>query len=262
METLQIFKIGGGIIDDKNKLNEFLKALSLVDGKKILIHGGGKIATTMADSLGLKTEMIDGRRITNDQMIDVVTMTYGGLINKQIVSLLQAYDQNAIGLTGADGNLILSKKRPEKNGIDYGWVGDPEKVNVEFLLQLIKSNLLPVIAPLTHDGKGKILNMNADTIASTIAITLSAHFECELNYCFEFKGVMQDISNPDSLIKEITKKNYLQYKEEGIISQGMIPKLDNAFEAINAGVTSVLIMHHEAVIHLKNKEFNEFTIIH
>lgn len=261
MEKLQIFKIGGNVIDDKTKISTFLKAFSLLDGNKILVHGGGKIATTMAKSLGLETQMMDGRRITDDKMIDVVTMTYGGLINKQIVASLQAQNQNAIGLSGMDGNLIISEKRPLKDGIDYGWVGDPKKINSEFVIGLITGGLLPVIAPLTHDGNGNILNTNADTIASTIAVGLSHHFKCELNYCFELSGVMKDVNNPNTLIKEITRESYSQYKKDGSISQGMIPKLDNAFKAIDTGVKSVRIMSHDAIIHLKNKEFNEFTII-
>lgn len=261
MERLNIFKIGGNVIDDADLLDQFLQDLCKVDGKKLLVHGGGKIATKMASSLGIETEMREGRRITTDEMIDVVLMTYGGLVNKKIVARIQSLGTNAIGLTGADGDVIRSDKRPVQNGVDFGWVGDPKAVNVEWLIELI-TETLPVMAPLTHDGNGHMLNTNADTIANTLAIALSKKFRCELNYCFELDGVLKDINDPDSLIKELTQNNYASYRNEGVISNGMIPKLDNAFNAISSGVERVRIIHHKKILKLKDATFDGFTNIH
>lgn len=262
MTALQIVKIGGNVIDDKKLLQSFLKSFSELEGLKILVHGGGKVATSIADSLGIATAMIDGRRITTDEMIDVVTMTYGGLINKQMVSSLQRFDVNAVGLSGADGNLILSKKRPIKDGVDFGWVGDPELVNVDWLLDLLATGITPVVAPLTHDGAGHLLNTNADTIATVLAISLSMHFKCELNFCFEMDGVLQDRNDPNSLIKDLNQASYQGFKQAGTIANGMIPKLDNAFEALRSGVSKVRVMNFNSIANLKNKDFNECTTIH
>jgi acetylglutamate kinase len=262
MEKLNIFKIGGSVIDDKEKMHSFLESFSTLGGMNILVHGGGKIATRISDSLGIETKMIDGRRITTDEMIDVVTMTYGGLINKQIVSKLQGFGINAIGLTGADGNLMLSEKRPVKNSIDFGWVGVPKQVNGKWLNSLIKENQVPVIAPLTHDGNGNLLNTNADTIANVIGVELSKFFEVDINYCFELEGVLHDTKNPASLIKKLTSEKYLSLKGEGVIFHGMIPKLDNAFDAIEKGVMSVRIMSHQSISKLQNENYDEFTTIH
>ncbi|MEQ9402752.1 MAG: acetylglutamate kinase [Cyclobacteriaceae bacterium] len=261
MDTLNVIKIGGNIIDSPKELQDFLASFSKLEGHNILVHGGGKTATHMADLLQLKTKMIDGRRITDDQTIDVVTMTYGGLINKQIVSQLQSLGTNALGLTGADGNLISANKRPEQNGIDYGWVGDPTSVNANWMDDLIRNGLVPVIAPLTHDGYGNILNTNADTIASVIAIAMSDHFEVSLTYCFELNGVLKKIDDPGSVIRELTQDSYESYKQDGSISSGMIPKLDNAFEAIKGGVKSVQIMSWKSISNLQKMDSNEYTSI-
>lgn len=261
MKQLNIFKIGGSVIDDKEKMKSFLESFSALDGMNMLVHGGGKIATRISDSLGIETKMIDGRRITSDEMIDVVTMTYGGLINKQIVSALQGYGVNAIGLTGADGNLMISNKRPVKDSIDFGWVGDPTSVNKEWLQHLLKEKFVPIIAPITHDGKGHLLNTNADTISSFLAISLSGHFQVELNYCFELDGVLRDKNDPSSLINKLNVSSYQDYKNEGLIADGMIPKLDNAFHAIHSGVEKVRIMNYQTISHLQKEDY-ACTVIH
>lgn len=262
MEQLNIVKIGGNVIDNPEALAKFLQAFAKLEGFKVLVHGGGKIATKVAEAMQLKTKMIEGRRITDDNMIDVVTMTYGGLVNKKIVSRLQGLGTNAVGLTGADGNLILSEKRPKQGDVDFGWVGDPKRVNDNWLRALLEGNHVPVIAPLTHDGKGNLLNTNADTIASVIAIALSAFFEISIDYCFELQGVLKDIDDPSSLIKSLNTGKYLKLKEDGVITQGMIPKLDNAFDAIQKGVKTVRIMNHESISKLQNKQYDEYTTIH
>lgn len=261
MEKLNIFKIGGNVIDDKDKLHTFLRSMSALSGNTILVHGGGKIASRISDSLGIKTRMIEGRRITSDEMIDVVTMTYGGLINKQIVSILQGFKVNAVGLTGADGNLILSEKRPVKNGVDFGWVGDPISVNSDWLVSLLKENFTPIIAPLTHDGEGHLLNTNADTISSVLAVALNNYFQVELNYCFELDGVLEDKNDPSTLIKELTVSSYQRHKKSGAIADGMIPKLDNAFHAVESGVEKVRIMNYQSISELE-KENYACTVIH
>lgn len=262
MEKVEVFKIGGNVIDDEVKLTDFLKDFSAIPGAKILVHGGGKIATHVASSLGVETTMIEGRRITTDEMIDVVTMTYGGLINKKVTAGLQSMKCDAIGLSGADGNLILSDKRPIKNGVDFGWVGDPKSVNSDLLVDFIEHGRVPVVAPLTHDGSGNMLNTNADTIASALAVALSDSFDVHLNYCFELPGVLQDIDDPTSLIKDLTLALYTKYKSDGAIADGMIPKLDNAFDAIKNGVSSVRIVSHKSIAKLENKHFDDYTNIH
>lgn len=262
MEQLNVVKIGGSVIDDPEALSEFLQAFAQLDGPKLLVHGGGKIATRVADTMQLKTQMLEGRRITDDEMIDVVTMTYGGLINKKIVSQLQGCDVNALGLTGADGNLILSEKRPKKGGIDFGWVGDPKLVNGKWLAHLIEEKQIPVIAPLTHDGKGNLLNTNADTIANVIGVALSSTYEVFINYCFELDGVLKDVESPSSLIKNLSAEKYLALKGDGSIANGMIPKLDNAFDSIQKGVKAVRIMSHLSISKLQNEHYDEFTTIH
>lgn len=261
MEQLNIVKIGGNVIDHSEALSEFLQAFSKLEGAKVLVHGGGKIATKAAEAMQLKTEMVDGRRITDDDMIEVVTMTYGGLVNKKIVSQLQGRGVNAIGLTGADGNLILSEKRPKWGEVDFGWVGDPKEVNGTWLASLIKKNHAPVIAPLTHDGSGNLLNTNADTIAKVLGVALSSQYEVSINYCFELNGVLRDVTSPASLIKTLTTDKYLALKSDGSIVQGMIPKLDNAFDAIQKGVRSVRIMNYQSISELQNEQYDEFTTI-
>jgi acetylglutamate kinase len=243
MQKLYIIKIGGNVIDDDTKLQEFLKSLSSIKENKILVHGGGKVATEISKGLGIEAQMVDGRRITDAETLKIVTMVYGGLINKKIVASLQANECNAIGLTGADANIIFAEKRPVKNGVDYGYVGDVKQVHAQPLTHLLSMGLTPVIAPLTHDGKGNILNTNADTVASTLAVGLSEHFLVHLVYCFELKGVLKDINDKESVITDISPDKYKELKETGVIAKGMIPKMDNSFDAINAGVGSVIICH-------------------
>lgn len=240
MNTVNVIKIGGNVIDNPAKLLGFLNKFSELDGAKILIHGGGKIATKIAQDLGIESKMVDGRRITDAPMRDVVTMVYGGLVNKQIVARLQNFNCNAIGLTGADGGVILAKKRPIKE-IDYGFVGDIEKVNAGFISSLIAQNITPVFAPLTFDAAGDILNTNADTQASAIARALTDTFKVNLIYCFEKKGVLLDAEDDSTRIQELKPDSYERYKKEGVIYAGMIPKLDNAFAAVHAGVQKVII---------------------
>lgn len=262
MKHLNIVKVGGKVIDDPDALTEFLQAFTELEGFKVLVHGGGKIATKVAEAMQLKTKMIDGRRITDDEMIEVVTMTYGGLINKKIVSQLQGFGIDAVGLCGADGNLILSDKRPKQGEVDFGWVGDPKQVNGKWLGSLIEENKVPVIAPLTHDGKGNLLNTNADTIAKVLGVALSSSYEISINYCFELSGVLRDIGDPASLIKSLDPEKYFRLKAKGVIAAGMIPKLDNAFDAIQKGVKKVRIMDQQSISKLQNEQYDEFTTIH
>ena len=261
MKKLYVIKIGGNIIDNEEALNKFLQDYASLNADKILIHGGGKVATEISKGLGIEAQMVDGRRITDVETLKIVTMVYGGLINKKIVANLQSKKCNAIGLTGADGNIIKATKRPIKNGVDYGFVGDVEKVNGEILDSLINSGLQPVIAPLTHDGNGNILNTNADTMASVTAVAMSKAFEVHLVYCFELKGVLEDFENKDSVISDISSEKYISLKEKGIISKGMIPKMDNSFDAINAGVTSVRICHADDLVNIINKNEKKGTTL-
>jgi acetylglutamate kinase len=243
-EKLLVIKIGGNVIDDASKLNAFLGQFSQVEGKKILVHGGGKIATSIGEGLGIRAKYVDGRRITDEQTLDLVTMVYGGLINKKVVATLQSFGCNAIGLSGADGNLIPAEKRPVKT-IDYGWAGDvlEEKVNVRGFLDMLEAGFTLVFAPLTHDGKGNLLNTNADTIASTIAVALSGHFEVHLMYCFEKKGVLMDVANDSSVIPFLDRLSVESLKQQGKLFSGMIPKIENALKAIEKGVARVVIGH-------------------
>lgn len=241
MKKLFVIKIGGNVIDDEKQLSLFLHNFAKVKEKKILVHGGGKIATELSAQLGIESRMVDGRRITDAETLRVVQMVYGGLINKNIVARLQAEKCNAIGLTGADANSVLARKRSAE--IDYGFVGDVKKVNTQSILSILSSELTPVIAPLTHDGKGQMLNTNADTMASSVAVSLAGKFDTTLIYCFEKSGVLKNVDNENSVIDHISSKVYAQLKKEGIISKGMIPKLDNAFEAIRKKVKSVVICH-------------------
>lgn len=242
MEQLFVIKIGGNVIDNEISLNAFLKDIAAIRGKKILIHGGGKIATKIADKLGVESKYINGRRITDNDTIDIVTMVYGGLVNKKMVAQLQALQCNAIGLTGADANIIPATKRPVKE-IDFGWVGDVnnEQLKVENLKLLIDADLTPVFAPLTHDGAGHILNTNADTIASSLAVALSKFYDVRLIYCFEKKGVLENVEDENTVIRKINKEKYAQLTAEKKLFEGILPKIDNAFAAIDAGVKQVLI---------------------
>jgi len=256
LPILYIFKIGGNIIDDDNQLNAFLKSFAQLQGTKILIHGGGKIASDISKGLGIEPKMVDGRRITDDETLKVVTMVYGGLINKNIVAKLQSFGCNAIGLSGADANILPAHKRPIKE-IDYGFVGDIEEDRIpsETINMFLQNNLVPVIAPLTHDCKGNMLNTNADTISSAISIAMSKKYKVELFYCFEKTGVLKDINDVNSVIPEISFSYYDTLKKEGVINDGMMPKLDNAFLALQKGVQSVTIIHANAIDEiLQNKQ--------
>jgi acetylglutamate kinase len=241
MNKLYIIKIGGNVLDDALALNNFLKDFASIRQPKILIHGGGKIASRLGDQLGIESKYNNGRRITDSKTLDLVTMVYGGLVNKQIVAVLQQLGCNALGVTGADGNLIKAVKRPVQD-IDYGFVGDikSREVNTALLHFLLKQNTTPVFAPLTH-ADGMMLNTNADTMASVVAVALSKHFNIRLIFCFEMKGVLQDVNNSDSVIHHLPKKLYEEYLGQGVFANGILPKLENAFAAIEAGVMEVLI---------------------
>lgn len=254
---LTIVKIGGNIINDSNALLSFLKDFSKIDGLKILIHGGGRKATEMANRMGLKPKMVDGRRITDRANLEVVTMVYAGLLNKNIVAGLQENNCNAIGLSGADANTILSHKRVVKD-IDYGFAGDVDAVNSNVIKILVENDLTPVFCAITHDKKGQLLNTNADTIASEIASAMSGVFEVELIYCFDKKGVLADTYNDDSVIERIDTKLYLQLKQKGIISEGMLPKIDNCFYALENGVAKVVIGLPEII---RNKHIKHTALI-
>ena len=240
-EKLTIVKVGGAVVEDKLQLSQLLRDFSAIEGRKVLVHGGGRRATKVAAQLGIETKMVNGRRITDAQMLEVVTMVYGGLVNKQVVARLQAGGVNAIGLTGADANVIRSHKRPLKDGIDYGFVGDVDKTDGEMLGRLIEAGITPVMAPLTHNGEGDILNTNADTIASETAKALAPFYDVTLIFSFEKKGVLQNPDDDDSVIPKITRADFECYKADGTISGGMLPKIENALNAVDAGVSKVII---------------------
>lgn len=245
MEKLFIIKTGGNIINNEDNLLSFLNDFAKIPGKKILVHGGGKIATQIGEQLGIESKYIDGRRITDAETIDLVTMVYGGLINKKIVVNLQAFGCNAIGLTGADANLIPAIKRPVKK-IDYGFVGDVDnsrQLEVTRWQLFLENSLIPVVAPLTHDGHGQMLNTNADTIASVLAVLLSKNYEVRLIYCFEKKGVLRDVNKDDDVVHLIDKEIYKELLKDNALAAGILPKLDNAFDAIHDGVKEVIIGH-------------------
>ena len=256
-KTLYVIKIGGNVIDNSENLHRFLKDFTGIEGHKILVHGGGKIATQLSETMGIEPKLVDGRRITDIETLRVVTMVYGGLINKNIVAQLQRYGTNAIGLTGADGDFIRTKKRPVKT-IDYGFVGDIDEksINPQNIGKLMEAGFTPVFCALTHDGEGQLLNTNADTIASAISVAMARAYATELIYCFEKKGVLRDISDEDSLIAELNPQQYEELKIQQIIHSGMLPKLDNAFTAIACGVKAVVIGHSDDLGNLKkNKPF-------
>lgn len=246
MNKLTLVKVGGKIVEEPESLKQLLADFSKIEGKKVLVHGGGRSATAVAAKLGIESQMVNGRRVTDEETLKVVTMVYGGLVNKQIVAGLQALGVNALGLTGADLNYMRSDKRPVKE-VDYGFVGDVKDVNSDILSDLIARDVVPVLAPLTHDGKGNMLNTNADTIAGEAAKALARHFEVTLMYCFEKKGVLMNENDDESVIPEITPALFEKYVTEGIISGGMIPKLENAFEAIQAGVKQVVISRADLI---------------
>ncbi len=240
MEKLTLVKVGGKIVEEKESLDALLASFNSLDGLKVLVHGGGRSATKIAEQLGIETKMVNGRRITDEAMLKVVTMVYGGLVNKNIVAKLQSMGLNALGLTGADLGYMTSDKRPVKD-VDYGFVGDVKKVDSNILADLIAKGVVPVLAPLTHDGKGNLLNTNADTIAGEAAKALAKHFDVTLVFCFEKKGVLRDENDDDSVIENIGKADFEKYVADGTIQGGMIPKLENAFAAIDAGVKQVVI---------------------
>ena len=240
MEKLTVIKVGGKIVEEPETLSRLLADFSALPGYKVLVHGGGRSATKLAAELGIESRMVNGRRITDADMLKVVTMVYGGLVNKNIVAGLQAKGVNAMGLTGADMDVMRSVKRPVKD-VDYGFVGDVKQVNADLLAGLIRQGVVPVMAPLTHDGEGHLLNTNADTIAGETAKALARHFEVTLVFCFEKKGVLRDADDDDSVIPVITPDLFRRYVDEGVIQGGMIPKLENSFSAVEAGVRQVII---------------------
>ena len=256
MEKLNVIKIGGNVIDNSAKLHQFLIDFTALPGYKILVHGGGKIATELGDSLGVTAKMVDGRRITDIETLRIVTMVYAGLINKNLVAQLQAKGSNAIGLTGADGNVIKAVKRPVKD-IDYGFVGDLDhnSVSSDTLEKLLNAGLIPVLCAITHDGDSQLLNTNADTIASAVAVAMSSSYETSLIYCFEKRGVLRDVDDDFSLVSEIKMAEFEGFKTDGTVTGGMIPKLHNAFEAIKSGVKEVYIGKADELPKIDNQRF-------
>ncbi len=240
-EKLTVVKVGGAVVEDEAQLIQLLKDFSAIEGKKVLVHGGGRRATQVAAQLGIESKMVGGRRITDADMLNVVTMVYGGLVNKNLVARLQANGVNALGLTGADVDVIRSHKRPIKDGVDFGFVGDVERADGRMLSRLIEEGITPVMAPLTHDGQGNILNTNADTIASETAKALAPYYDVTLIFSFEKKGVLRNPDDNDSVIPVITQVDFETYKADGTISGGMLPKIENALSAIRAGVSQVII---------------------
>lgn len=255
---LQVVKIGGNVIEDEKQLSQFLNLFSKLKGPKILVHGGGKRATALLKKLGIEPRMHQGRRITDQDTLEVATMVYGGLVNKKMVAQLQALGVNAIGLSGADANSILAHKRPIKE-VDYGFAGDVDTVQHETLAQLLELKLTPVFCALTHDGNGQLLNTNADTIAAELAIGLSHHHDVCLNYCFELTGVLRDLNDPDSLIPKVNNTTYDALQKEGIIAEGMLPKMKNCYHALNNGVKQVKIGNLN-LLDQNQKIFTEITL--
>ncbi|MDA0193967.1 MAG: acetylglutamate kinase [Bacteroidetes bacterium] len=260
-EKLFIIKIGGNVIDKEDDLKTFLEDFSKITDKKILVHGGGKIASQIGTRLGIEPNYHEGRRITDDETIDLVTMVYGGLINKKIVAQLNAFGSLAVGLTGSDANSIIAHKRPITDGVDFGWVGDIDQVNTRFFNSLLTNGITPVLAPLTGNIEGHILNTNADTIASEVAQALSDSFETHLIYCFEKPGVLKEIEDENSIVDRIDRTQYKQMCESGVINTGMIPKLTNSFKALRNGVSQVVIGHSRNVLSLTKNDFQQCTRI-
>ena len=247
MEKITVIKVGGAVVEDEAQLTQLLQDFSAIEGRKVLVHGGGRRATKVAAQLGIETQMVNGRRITDASMLEVVTMVYGGLVNKNVVARLQAQGIDALGLTGADIDVIRSHKRPLKNGVDYGFVGDVDRADGDKLHTLIEAGIVPVMAPLTHDGMGNILNTNADTIAGETAKALAKHYDVTLVFCFEKKGVLSNPDDDESVISTITRADFDRYVADGTISGGMIPKIENAFNAIDAGVGRVVITKADSI---------------
>jgi acetylglutamate kinase len=256
MDKLQIVKIGGNIIEDRMALKDFLEDFARLKGFKILVHGGGKEATQMAKKMGVDVKLIEGRRVTDLPNLELITMLYGGKLNKTIVAQLQGFKCNSLGLTGADGNSIIATKRPNKP-IDFGYVGDPKEVNVSFFKLILNAGISPVCCALSHDAKGQLLNTNADTIAATVALALADHFQVSLSYCFEKKGVLLDLHDDTSLIPTISESEYYKLKAEGVLHTGMLPKLENCFKALKGGVKQVRIGGPKLI--LQNHPFTEIT---
>ena len=246
-QPLIIVKVGGAVVEDESQLHGLLQHFSAIAGKKVLVHGGGRRATKIAASLGIESQMVGGRRITDEKMLEVVTMVYGGLVNKNLVALLQAHGVNALGLTGADIDVIRSHRRPLRDGIDFGFVGDVDRADGAMLNTLIAAGITPVMAPLTHDGSGQLLNTNADTIASETAIALAPFYDVTLVYAFEQPGVMRGTGDDAQLIPTITHDTFRALVADGTISGGMIPKLENALAAIDKGVKKVVITRADAI---------------
>ena len=247
-ENITIVKVGGAVVEDEAQLVQLLRDFTAIEGAKILVHGGGRRATKIAERLGIETKMVDGRRITDADMLEIVTMVYGGLVNKNVVARLQALGCDAIGLTGADANILLSAKRPLKNGVDFGFVGDVKLANGTKIAHFIEAGLIPVVAPLTHDGKGNMLNTNADTMASETAKAMAAAgYDVTLIYAFEKPGVLRDADDDDSVIEKINHTDFEAYKTDGTISGGMLPKIENALAAVDAGVKRVIITKATAI---------------
>jgi len=257
-EKLSIVKIGGNIIEDSNSLLTFLKLFSNLKGKKILVHGGGKRATQVASKLGIESKMINGRRITDAETLEVITMVYGGLVNKNIVAKLQALSIDAIGLTGADINSIQSDIRPVKD-INYGYVGDVKKIESNSIDKLIKSDFTPIFCAITHDGNGQLLNTNADTIANKIASGMSDKYEISIYYCFELNGVLKDINDENSVIKHLNFDSYNNLLKDGIIADGMLPKLYNCFDALKNGVSKIYL-GNTSIFSKENDNFTTITL--
>lgn len=253
---LSIVKIGGNVIENEAELERFIHSFSEMEGPKILVHGGGKLATQLASKLGIASKMVNGRRITDAKTLEIITMVYAGLTNKNIVAQLQAKNCNAIGLSGVDGNSIQAHKRPVKE-IDFGFVGDIDGVNTKFISNLLDVGLTPVFCAMSHDGKGQLLNTNADTIASELAIGLGEEYDTTLYYCFEKPGVLMDVSNETSVVRHIDTKKYNELLDEGIIADGMLPKLENCFHALHNNVNSVCLGN----LFMLDKENDLFTTI-
>lgn len=260
MKKLQVIKIGGNVIDNPAELEKFLTDFSKVSDLKILVHGGGKVATELAKRLGIEQELVNGRRITDGETLKITTMVYAGLINKSVVAALQSKQCNAIGLSGADANAIKASKRKVVD-IDYGFVGDIDSsgVNAEMISVFLENGITPVFSAITHNGEGQLLNTNADTIASALAVALSKKYEVQLNYCFEKNGVLKDVEDDNSVINVITKESYKQLLAAGVIFKGMIPKLDNSFDAIKNGVSAVMIANSKDLLKITNQHGNTGT---
>lgn len=250
MKAINVIKVGGGIVENIDSLNALLQEFAALPGLKVLVHGGGRSATRVATNLGIQSQMVNGRRITDEAMLNVVTMVYGGLVNKSVVAALQANGINALGLTGADMNVIRSHKRPLKKVtmedgttemVDFGWVGDVDQADGRMLSKLIEEGVVPVMAPLTHDGEGHILNTNADTIAAETAKALTPYYDVTLTYCFEKPGVLRNADDDSSVISHISEEDFARLTQQGVIAGGMIPKLENAFDSIHHGVSRVVI---------------------